>query len=145
MSAVARCGPELAERVIIPKSDWVIVTEAFRCSAVDPGELEIYAEDRTKKKRTDLLILNGVEDTHVEYLGSNAIQISLPNLVSIKSQRTSFEGYLVEYHYLPHDDPEARRQYKNWIANPTDPQAHQWYEENILNKIIPGMRRKGQN
>lgn len=137
----ARCGPELAERVAIPDSPWIVLTQVFRCSAIDPGELEIVAEDPQTNQHVDLLVLNGEADSHVEYMGNHHIQISLPNLVAIKSQKFSFSTYEVTYRYLPSDDPEARSNFEKWIQNPKDPAANKWYEENILNKIQPGVPR----
>jgi hypothetical protein len=142
--AAARCGPELAERVAVPNSGWVVSTEAFRCSAIDPGELEVFAEELASKQRVKLLILNGMAETHVKYLGDNQVQISLPNLVAIKLQEFSFGSYDVTYRYLPSDDPNARANFQRWVANPQDPTANKWYEENILNKFHSGVPRKAR-
>ena len=137
----ARCGPELAERIAIPDSLWIVSTLVYRCSAIDPGELEIVAEDPQTNQRVNLLVLNGESDSHVEYIGNHHIRISLPNLVAIKSQKFSFGPYEITYRYLPSDDPEARSNFEKWIQNPKDPAANKWYEENILNKIQPGVPR----
>jgi hypothetical protein len=138
-SAADRCRAQLAQRTAVPNSGWVILTQVFRCSAIDPGELKVVAEDRGSKQRVSILDLNGSADTQVEYLGDNRIQISLPNLVAIKSQANSFGPYQVIYRYLPSNDPEARGNFQRWVGNPIDPIAHKWYEENILNKIQPGV------
>src|ERR1039458_10720494 len=82
-SAADRCRAQLAQRTAVPNSGWVILTQVFRCSAIDPGELKVVAEDRGSKQRVSILDLNGSADTQVEYLGDNRIQISLPNLVAI--------------------------------------------------------------
>jgi putative component of membrane protein insertase Oxa1/YidC/SpoIIIJ protein YidD len=135
----ARCGPELAERVAMPDSSWVVVTQVFRCSAIDPGGMEIVAEDKETGQRVDLLVLNGEEDSQVEYVGPHRVQITLPNLVAIKSQKFSFGAYDITYRYLPADDPEARLNFQKWVENPKDPAANKWYEENILSKFHPAV------
>jgi hypothetical protein len=136
-----RCGPDLAERVTVPNSGWIVLTEAFRCSAIDPGELQVIAEDVETRQRVNILILNGISDTHVEYLDDHRVQVSLPNLVAIKLQRFSFGRYHVTYRYLPSDDPDMRTNFQRWITNPRDPIANKWYEDNIRNKIQSGVPR----
>jgi hypothetical protein len=143
-SAADHCGPELAERVAIPNSRWVVSTQVFRCSATDPGELEVVAEDFGSKRRVSILYLNGSVDTHVEYLGGDRIQISLPNLVAIKSQGRSFGPYQITYRYLPSDDPQARESFQRWVKNPKDPIANKWAEDNIVDKIQPGIPRSAK-
>jgi hypothetical protein len=140
----ACCGPELDERVAIPGSRWIVSTQLWSCSAFDPGQIEIFAEDSESQKRVSLLVLDGAEDTHVEYLGANRIQISLPNLVAITSQQFSFGPYKIIYRYLPHDDPEERANYKKWIENPNDPAAKKWSDANIQRNMHPGVPRPNE-
>jgi len=132
------CGPDLAERVAVPDSPWIVFTQVYRCSALDTGEMDIIAEDSQTKQQVKLLVVDEVE-SHVEYIGDRHIRISLPNLVAIKSQKFSFGPYEVTYQYLPFDDPEARANYARWIENPNDPAANKWYEDNILTRIQPGV------
>ena len=134
------CGaPELAESVAVPNSEWVVLTQVFRCSAMDGGALEIFAEDVKTKQHVTILYLNSEEDTHVEILGDDHIQISLPNLVHIKSQAFSVGPYEITYKYLPSNDPEARAIYTKWLEDPSDPVASSWVEENIWSKNQPGV------
>jgi len=132
------CGPDLAERLAIPDSPWIVFTQAYRCSAIDRGEMDIIAEDSQTKQQVKLLVLDE-EESHVEYIGDHRIRISLPNLVAIRSQKFSFGPYEVTYQYLPFDDPEARANFVKWVKHPDDPAASKWAEENILNKIQPGV------
>jgi hypothetical protein len=97
------------------------------------------AYDRRVSHRALETILNGVEDTHVEYLGDNRVQISLPNMVAITSQRFSFGPYQITYRYLPSDDPEERANYQRWIKNPDDPVATKWSEDNMRSKMHFGL------
>jgi len=133
------CGPDLAERVAVPDSPWIVFTQVYRCSAIDTGEMDIIAEDSQTKQQGKLLVLDDEEESHVEYIGDHHVRISLPNLVVIRSQKFSFGPYEVTYQYLPFDDPEVRANFVRWVKNPNDPAANKWYEENILNRIQPGV------
>jgi hypothetical protein len=101
--------------------------------------MEIVAEDKETGQHVDLLVLNGEADSHVEYVGPRHVQITIPNLVAIKSQKFSFGAYDITYRYLPADDPEARSNFQKWVENPKDPAANKWYEDNILSKFHPGV------
>jgi hypothetical protein len=140
-SAAWRCGPELAERIAVSDSRWVVITEAYSCSAVDPGKLVIFAEDLGSHERVNLLELNAEDDTHVEDLGSRRIQISLSNLVDIKSQAFAFGPYEVTYRYLPFDDPDTRRRYQELVKNPQDPALNKWLDDYFAGKSRPDIPR----
>ena len=133
------CGPDLAERVAIPDSPWIVFTQAYRCSAIDTGEMDIIAEDSQTKQQINILVLDDEAESQVEYIGDHRIRVSLPNLVVIRSQDFSFGPYEVTYQYLPFDDPEARANFVRWIKHPDDPAANKWGEENIVNKVQPGV------
>ena len=137
----ARCGPELAERVPVSDSSWIVLTEVYRCSTIDPGQTEVVAEDVRSKERVKILLLNEEVDARVEYLGNRRIRISLPNMVDIKLQEFALGPYEISYRYLPADDPGERSSYQKWVRNPTDPAANEWYEKHILSKIQPGVPR----
>ena len=140
----ACCGSQIEERVQIPDSQWVVSTQIFSCGGLDGGRLEIFAEDSASKERVDILALGSADDTHVEYLGGNRVQISLFNLAIIKSQRFSFGPYQVTYRYLPRDDPEERANYQRWLSNPNDPVAKKWHDETIMDKFYPADRRSNE-
>lgn len=139
LSSSACSCPELDERVEIPNSVWVVSTEGTSCGALDSGSLTVFATDIESKRRIDLLVLGADEQTHVEYLGGNHVQISLPNLTSIRLQAFSFGPYQVTYKYIPSDNPEARANYQRWVANPQDPIAKKWYEDNIEGRMHSGI------
>ncbi len=140
----ACCGPELDERVQIPNSQWVVSTQLFSCGGLDGGRIEIFAEESASKERVDILELGFADHTHVEYLGDNRVQISLPNLALIESQHFSFGPYKIIYLYLPSDDPEERANYQRWLKNPNDPAAKKWHEENIMDKFHPAAPRPNE-
>lgn len=125
------CGPEQAERVVIPGSAWTIVTQVYRCSVVDPGRLEIIAQDTRSNEKRPILTLSTEEDTHVEYHPEGYLTITLPNLVEITSQADRLDRYSIEYNYVPKDDPGERSQYVYWLHHPNDPDADAWCREHL--------------
>src|SRR5271166_2068258 len=132
------CGPEPAERVDIPGSTWVILTQVYRCSVVDPGRLEIVAQNTRSNEKQPILTLNAEEDTHVEYHPEGYLTVTLPNLVEITSQADRFNRYRIEYNYVPKDDPGERSKYVYWLHHPNDPDADAWCRQHLQ---LPGVAR----
>lgn len=132
------CGPEQAERVGIPGSAWIIVTQVYRCSVMDPGRLEVFAQNTHSNKRQPILTLNTEENTHVEYRPEGYLAITLPNLVEITYQVDRFDHYRIEYRYVPKDDPGERSKYVYWLHHPNDPDADAWCRKHLQ---IPSVAR----
>jgi hypothetical protein len=129
------CGPVPDDRVDIPNSNWFVASEIYSCSAADAGELLVFATNIEAKRHIELVDISGVENINIEYLGGNHIQITLPNLIDIRSQVFSFGPYQVTYKYLPSDDPKARANYLKWLINPEDPAAKKWHENTIESQM----------
>ncbi len=132
------CGPVPDDRVEIPNSNWFVGSEIYSCGAADAGELHVFGANAEAKRRIELLDISGVENINIEYLGGNHIQITLPNLIDIRSQAFSFGPYQVTYKFLPSDDPEARANYLKWLNNPEDPAAKKWHENTIDSQMHAG-------
>jgi hypothetical protein len=125
--AAPQCQTELAERVKIPDSDWVVLTEVFKCGRLitKPGLMKIIAEDAVTHQRVELIKF-GEETESTVVITNHEIVITVPNLVDIISAVSVFQDYTVSFRFTPKDVPEERRNYQFWVHNPSDPRAKEW-------------------
>ncbi|HEX3499818.1 MAG TPA: hypothetical protein VHT04_10895 [Stellaceae bacterium] len=121
----------------IMESSWVIDTWGQACGLGVSGGMEIRAENQITHEIKIIVALNDIIVTTIASDKPNTLTVTLPNLVDIEEAATEFADVTVAYKYTPYDDPEARANFYHWKHHPEDPQARNWYCQNILAKMDP--------
>lgn len=134
VAMAALCGPEIAEKVPINDSKWVIVTKVYRCSVMDPGRMEIDAVRSDDGKSVGIAAFNEETESTVSVIGSG-IFIRVPNLVDMEKKIDYFGSMKINIVYLPYDDPKERENYRFWLRHPDKVSAKKWYSEKFEGKI----------
>lgn len=141
----ADCVSDLASRVVIPQTDWVVVTKEYRCAAFGNGTTTISAVNAKTKKEVEIAFIDDVEYIELSSSSNSEVSIKLPNFVDLIRQRNDFEGIRLRYEFFPKDDPKARKEYQFWFHHPNDPHAVEWSEKNLKNGLgaVPALQPSG--
>jgi hypothetical protein len=133
------CPEDIAERVVVPNSSWVVEAIVSSCSALDAGTMQIVAKNATADATVLLAKFGEIATTKLKMKDSHELVIELPNLVDMVESHDHFVNVKVMFKFDPRNDPVARSNYQLWLHDPNDPRAVEWFRQNIQGRIVPGI------
>jgi hypothetical protein len=137
LGSCKECSPEMLERLSVPDSTWIVETWLAACGFGISGPLEVRAVNARSKQIVTVAVVDDPAHTTVSVNSSNDLVITLPNLVSITGAKAELGGVKVICNYQPNDDPEERAKRQRFARNPNDPEAKEWYCDNVAAKMNP--------
>ena len=117
-------------------SPWIVDIWGQGCGFGLSGGMEIRAfNERTQATITVVELVEVTTDVSVSSDQPQSLVVTLPDEAEVVFRAAEFSGVTVSYRFTPYDDPEARRLYRKWTYHPLDPEARNWWCENILARM----------